>query len=155
LLIAGGGERGTLRQVARFADACQVGSFGMIGGTGAAADVRRKLAILDEHCAALGRPPETVLRTHFTGWLILAEDEARLRTKVARTFPEGIEQRYSGPWSGFAVAATVGQAIASYRELAAAGIQYFAIDTLDAGDEETIWLLAEAVMPAVRDTRPR
>jgi alkanesulfonate monooxygenase SsuD/methylene tetrahydromethanopterin reductase-like flavin-dependent oxidoreductase (luciferase family) len=150
LLIAGGGERTTLRQVARYADACQLGTFGMVSGSRATVDVRRKLAVLDEHCAALGRPADTVLRTHYTGWLILAEDEARLREKVARAFPRGIEHRYSGPWQGFAVAATVEQAVTLYRNLAAAGIQYFAIGTLDAADEETIRLLAERVIPAVR-----
>jgi alkanesulfonate monooxygenase SsuD/methylene tetrahydromethanopterin reductase-like flavin-dependent oxidoreductase (luciferase family) len=151
LLIAGGGERVTLRQVAQYADACQLGSFGMVGGTGTTGDIRRKLAVLREHCAALGRPYESVLRTHFTGWLILSEDEAQLQAKVKRHFPRGIEQRFGGPWSGFAVAATVAQAVAAYRSLVDAGIQYFVVQVLDAADEETIRLLAEQMMPAVRD----
>ncbi len=150
LLIAGGGEQVTLRQVARFADACQLGSFGIVSGSDAAGDVARKLAILRRHCAELGRPDDTVLRTHYTGWLLLAEDEARLRSKVAQAVPEGVDQRYSGPWRGFALPATVDQAIAHYRGLVDAGIQYFVIETLDAADEETILLLAERVIPAVR-----
>jgi alkanesulfonate monooxygenase SsuD/methylene tetrahydromethanopterin reductase-like flavin-dependent oxidoreductase (luciferase family) len=149
LLIAGGGERITLRQVAQYADACQLGSFGMISGGITPDDIRRKLAVLRGHCEALGRPFETVLRTHFTGWLILAEDEARLAAKIQHYFPEGVEQRFSGSWSGFAVAATPAQAIMMYQALAAAGIQYFIIETLDAADEETIRLLAEAVVPFV------
>jgi alkanesulfonate monooxygenase SsuD/methylene tetrahydromethanopterin reductase-like flavin-dependent oxidoreductase (luciferase family) len=151
LLIAGGGEQVTLRQVAHFADACQLGSFGMVGGEGTIAAIERKLEVLQAHCTALGRPYETVLRTHFTGWLILAENDERLRAKVARFFPEGIEQRFAGPWRGFAVPATVEEAIASDRALIAAGIQYFVVNTLDAADEETIRLLAEQVMPAVQE----
>ena len=150
LLIAGGGERTTLRQVAQYADACQLGSFGVIGGGTTPSDIQHKLAVLRGHCEAIGRPFETVLRTHFTGWLILAEDEARLAAKVQRYFPEGLEQRFSGPWSGFAVLATPAQAIALYQSLAAAGIQYFIVETLDAADEETIRLLAEAVVPFVK-----
>jgi alkanesulfonate monooxygenase SsuD/methylene tetrahydromethanopterin reductase-like flavin-dependent oxidoreductase (luciferase family) len=150
LLIAGGGERTTLRQVAQYADACQLGSFGVIGGGTTPHDIQHKLAVLRGHCEAIGRPFETVLRTHFTGWLILAEDEARLAAKVQRYFPEGLEQRFSGPWSGFAVFATPAQAIALYQALAAAGIQYFIVETLDAADEETIRLLAEAVVPFVK-----
>jgi alkanesulfonate monooxygenase SsuD/methylene tetrahydromethanopterin reductase-like flavin-dependent oxidoreductase (luciferase family) len=154
LLIAGGGERITLRQVARYGDACQLGSFGMIGGGASLDDIRRKLTVLRGHCEALGRPFDTVLRTHFTGWLILAEDEARLAAKRQRYFPEGLEQRFSGPWSGFAVLATPAQAVAMYQALAAEGIQYFIIETLDAADEETIRLLAEAVVPFVNYAGP-
>ena len=91
-----------------------------------------------------------MLRTHFTGWLLLAEDASRLEAKVQRAFPEGIEGRFSGPWAGYAMPATVEQAITFYRELVAAGIQYFVVTTLDAADEETIYLLAERVIPAVR-----
>ncbi|HEX6737570.1 MAG TPA: hypothetical protein VF310_04845, partial [Vicinamibacteria bacterium] len=109
-----------------------------------------KLEALRRHCGALGRPYETVLRTHFTGWLILAEDEAGLEAKLARYIPEGIGQRFSGPWEGFALAGTPGRAVEYYRGLAGAGIQYFIVQTLDAADEETIHLLAERVVPAVR-----
>jgi alkanesulfonate monooxygenase SsuD/methylene tetrahydromethanopterin reductase-like flavin-dependent oxidoreductase (luciferase family) len=150
LVIAGGGERVTLRQVARFGDACQLGSFGMVSGSTASDDVRRKLEVLRQHYVELGRPYESVLRTHFTGWLLLAEDEARLAEKVRRAFPEGIDQRYTGAWAGYAMPATVEQAVALYRELVAAGIQYFVVATLDAADEETIHLLAERVMQAVQ-----
>lgn len=150
LLLAGGGERVTLRQVAQYADACQLGSFGMVSGTGTTAEIARKLAVLRGHCEAIGRPYDTVLRTHFTGWLILAEDEARLQAKVQSAIPDGIDARFSGPWAGFAVAATVEQAIATYREMANTGIQYFVVETLDADDEETMRLLAERVIPEVK-----
>jgi len=126
----------------------------MVGGTGPTDDVRRKLAVLRRHCEARNRPFQTVLRTHFTGWLVLAEDEARLRRKVRHYFPGGLEQRFAGPWRGFAVAATVEQATASYRALADAGIQYFVVQVLDAGDEETIRLLAERVIPGVQGRAP-
>ena len=150
LLIAGGGEKVTLRQVAQYGDACQLGTFGMIGGEATSAGIRQKLAVLRQHCEDLGRPFDTVLRTHFTGWLILAEDEARLATKLARMAPHGLDQRFSGRWSGFALAMTVEQAIAYYRKLVQAGIQYFDIELLDAADVQTIRLLAEQVMPEVR-----
>jgi alkanesulfonate monooxygenase SsuD/methylene tetrahydromethanopterin reductase-like flavin-dependent oxidoreductase (luciferase family) len=150
ILIAGGGEKVTLRQVAQYADACQLGTFGMVGGEGTTADIRRKLAVLRQHCDELGRPFDTVLRTHFTGWLILAEDEAGLATKLRRMVPQGLDQRFSGRWSGFALAMTVQQAIAYYRELGKAGIQYFDIELLDAADVETIQLFAEQVIPEVR-----
>jgi len=150
LIIAGGGERVTLRQVAQYADACNFLAFESAGGVRTPDDVRRKLAALRRHCEVLDRPYESILRTHMTGWLILAEDEARLGRKVAEYVPEGIEQRFSGALSGFAVAATPPQAVAHYQALADAGIQYFVIQLPDAADQETIRLFAEQVIPNLR-----
>lgn len=150
IMIAGGGERGTLRQVARYADACQLSSVGTLGGESGAAAFGRKFDALRRHCDDVGRPFDAILRTHFTGWNILAEDRQRLASKVRRYFPEGIEARFSGPWRGFAVAMTVDEAVAHYRALAGAGFQYFIASTLDASDEETIRLLSEVVMPRVQ-----
>ncbi|HET7603216.1 MAG TPA: LLM class flavin-dependent oxidoreductase [Gemmatimonadales bacterium] len=149
ILIAGGGERVTLRQVAHLADAAQLGMFGNMSGDGTVETVGHKLAVLDRHLATAGRSSDAVLRTHFTGWLILAEDEERLDAKVRRMIPEGIEQRFSGGWDGYAVAATPEQAVAMYRSLVTAGIEYFVVTTLDASDTETIRLLAERVIPSV------
>jgi alkanesulfonate monooxygenase SsuD/methylene tetrahydromethanopterin reductase-like flavin-dependent oxidoreductase (luciferase family) len=109
--------------------------------------VRHKLAVLQRHWAALGRPADTVLRTYATGWLILAQHETQLQAKLAHYFPAGVGARYSGPWRDFVVAATPERAAAHFRAMAAAGIQYFILETLDATDEETIRLLATRVMP--------
>ncbi len=149
IMIAGGGERVTLRQVAQYADACSLSTFGIVSGTTTLTGIGRKLAVLRDHCAALGRPYDTILRTHCTGWLILAPDEERLERKVRRYFPQGMAARYSGPWEGYAIAGTPERMIAYYQSLVDAGIQYFLIGTLDATDEETIRLMAECVIPAV------
>jgi alkanesulfonate monooxygenase SsuD/methylene tetrahydromethanopterin reductase-like flavin-dependent oxidoreductase (luciferase family) len=151
IMIAGGGERVTLRQVAQFADACSLSTFGTVSGTTTVAGIRHKLGVLRSHCASIGRPYDTVLRTHCTGWLILAPDEERLERKVRRYFPQGMESRFSGPWEGYAIAGTPERMIAYYRSLVDAGIQYFLIGTLDGADEETVRLMAERVIPAVAD----
>ena len=49
IMVGGGGEKKTLRLVAQYADACNV--FGSPEG------IARKYAILDAHCAAVGRDP--------------------------------------------------------------------------------------------------
>ena len=61
VLIGGTGERRTLRLVAEYADACNL--FDVPDG-GAA--IRRQLAVLDRHCADVGRPPEEIERTATT-----------------------------------------------------------------------------------------
>jgi F420-dependent oxidoreductase-like protein len=55
IMVGGGGERKTLRLVAQYADACNV--FGSPEG------IARKYAILDAHCAAVGRDPAEIERS--------------------------------------------------------------------------------------------
>jgi alkanesulfonate monooxygenase SsuD/methylene tetrahydromethanopterin reductase-like flavin-dependent oxidoreductase (luciferase family) len=69
IMIGGGGEKKTLRMVAEMADLCNIG--------GTANVVARKLAILDEHCAALGRNPRDVKRTALTSLFVSANDADR------------------------------------------------------------------------------
>jgi F420-dependent oxidoreductase-like protein len=57
IMIGGGGEKKTLRLVAQYADACNL--FGNMP----AAQLTRKLDILREHCAAVGRPYEEIEKT--------------------------------------------------------------------------------------------
>jgi F420-dependent oxidoreductase-like protein len=55
IMVGGGGEKKTLRLVAQYADACNV--------FGSPENVARKYAILDEHCAAVGRDPAEIDRS--------------------------------------------------------------------------------------------
>jgi F420-dependent oxidoreductase-like protein len=56
ILIGGGGEKKTLRLVARYADACNVFAI-------APAEVARKLDVLREHCVAEGRDYHSIEKT--------------------------------------------------------------------------------------------
>jgi alkanesulfonate monooxygenase SsuD/methylene tetrahydromethanopterin reductase-like flavin-dependent oxidoreductase (luciferase family) len=149
VLIAGGGEQVTLRQVAEYADACNLLGGAKLGGAQTPEAVRRKLAVLRRHCDSVGRPYETVLRTYTPGWVILAEDERRLAAKMRYYFPDGVEQRYSGEWSGWAAGYTPAQAVSYFQALVGSGIQYFIVQLMDAADQETIHLLAEQVVPRI------
>lgn len=55
MLIGGGGERKTLRLVAKHADIWH--------GFGDPDTVARKVRVLDEHCAAVGRDPKQIVRS--------------------------------------------------------------------------------------------
>jgi alkanesulfonate monooxygenase SsuD/methylene tetrahydromethanopterin reductase-like flavin-dependent oxidoreductase (luciferase family) len=145
LILAGGGERTALRLVARYADACNFGPGHATGLVRTADAVRHKNAVLDRHCREVGRDPRSVLRTHFTSWLMLAPTDAAARGKLDRYYPEGIneEQRFSR------VVGTPEQVAAYYQTLVDAGMEYFVVQTLDAADTETIELLAGEVIPLV------
>ena len=60
----GGGEQVTLRQVARYADASNTGPGNLIGNAWDPEQMRRKHEVLRSHCENIGRPPESILRTH-------------------------------------------------------------------------------------------
>lgn len=69
LLIGGGGEKVTLKITARYANEWNV--------WGDPAILRHKMAILDEHCAAIGRDPAEIQRSA-VALLFMSEDNAFL-----------------------------------------------------------------------------
>ena len=75
LMIGGGGERVTLRIVARHAD-----HWNVWGGPKV---IARKGAILDEHCAAVGRDPKTIHRSG--NMVLLITDKKDQIEKLAET----------------------------------------------------------------------
>ena len=79
IFIGGGGEKRTLRTVARYGDAINVmGSLDL---------VKEKIAVLERHCADAGRDPNEITKSVF-GPLILLDDEAR--AERARTAMAGL-----------------------------------------------------------------
>jgi alkanesulfonate monooxygenase SsuD/methylene tetrahydromethanopterin reductase-like flavin-dependent oxidoreductase (luciferase family) len=68
LLVGGGGEKVTLKLVARYADANNVG--------GGIENVRRKEAILLQHCETVGRDPAEIERTSGIGTVIIRDSRA-------------------------------------------------------------------------------
>lgn len=80
ILVGGSGERRTLRLAARYADACNV--------AGSPDVVRRKLAVLDAHCAELGREPTTITKTAF---IIPPADLGGFADTLGALVSEGIE----------------------------------------------------------------
>ncbi|GGM86012.1 LLM class F420-dependent oxidoreductase [Dactylosporangium sucinum] len=71
IMIGGGGEKKTLRLVAKYADACNI--FGS-----SAADVEHKLSVLREHCAAEGRDYGTIVKTALVNRPALVDVDAWL-----------------------------------------------------------------------------
>jgi F420-dependent oxidoreductase-like protein len=92
ILIGGTGERKTLRLVAQYADACNI--FARLGKD----ELRRKLQVLREHCAAVGRPYEQIEKTTLDSLTITRDgrEGSLTPTQVIEQFVElaslGIDQ---------------------------------------------------------------
>ena len=144
LVIAGGGTH-TLNQLARLGD---VGNFGPgpAGNVNSPADAKARLAALAEQCQAIGRPYDHILRTHFTHWLMLAENERALAAKVAHYFPDGLDPF----WGAYLVAGTPESVACHYEAYVDAGIEYFVVQTLDPDDEESIALATAEMAPRLQ-----
>jgi alkanesulfonate monooxygenase SsuD/methylene tetrahydromethanopterin reductase-like flavin-dependent oxidoreductase (luciferase family) len=143
LLIGGGGEKVTLRQVAEYADMSNFAPHEWSGSAFELSDVERKYQVLRSHCEAVGRPYGSVLRSHYTPLLTLAENESALeRKRTEARIPD--KQLRSVP-----VFATPEQAIAHYQALADVGVQYF-LATINGRDDESVHLFAEAVIPNIK-----
>jgi F420-dependent oxidoreductase-like protein len=115
ILVGGSGERRTLRLVARHADACNL--------FGDPDTVRRKVAILHEHCAAEGRDPAEIAVTHFA---------------PARAIAKGEEREGQG-------AASAEEHVGRFRELAEAGVQTAIVGLSDAGGAASVARFAEVI----------
>lgn len=84
LLIGGGGEQVTLKLVAQYADACNVGHLDNEG-------LERKLSIIKQHCDNVGRDYNTIRRTVLYNCAIAESDaDAWAKTEVfRRNIPSG------------------------------------------------------------------
>lgn len=77
LLIAGGGEKVTLKLVAQYGDACHIG--------GNVPTIQHKLAILKQHCETVGRDYESIHRTA-TAFCSIGETNEQAMAKVPQVF---------------------------------------------------------------------
>ncbi len=154
VLVGGSGKKGTLRQVATWADACNVEEelkLNLPNATDAqrfeqVADI---YAALDGHLDDLGRPRNEVLKSHFTTMLVLAptQEEADRRADAidtSKSTSAGARSR----GRNFLASSSIDRAVAYYQGLRKAGAQYFVVQ-VNQDDTETMLLLANAVMPNV------
>jgi F420-dependent oxidoreductase-like protein len=124
LLIAGGGEKVTLRIAAEYADACNIIDSPEV--------LEHKYDVLRKHCADVGREYQSVRRTATTAYVLGSTDE-EARAKVR----PGAEFAFPGELASYGLigtTATVHERIAAYER---AGVQELVVsfeDPLDVGE---------------------
>ena len=150
LLIGGGGERRTLRLVARYADEWNL--------PGATPEVyRAKSERLAEHCRAVGRDPSAIVRSVMAAFIVGGgEAELRRHTEaVQRVMP--MLPRQGGPLTAETARArgwlvgTPDDVIAQLRALVDAGVARVMLQHHDQTNFGVLELIAREVMPAVAE----
>ena len=146
MVIAGGGEKVTLRQVAQYADVSNFAAHAWMGSAFTLKDVSQKYQALRSHCQSLGRDYNSVLRSQL------------IHIVLAPTPSEVEEKKMQDPlgWRDFTlsymVAGTPSEAIEYFQTAINHGVQYFIASTLP-DDRETLRLLAQEVIPALHISR--
>jgi F420-dependent oxidoreductase-like protein len=121
ILVAGGGERKTLRLVARYGDACQLAD---LPGTRYEVDFKHKLEVLRRHCDDAGRDYAQIEKAVSTGVDLsngLTAGLNALRTRLRELAALGFDHVMispSGPWTEDGITA-VASLLPEARELTA------------------------------------
>lgn len=124
LLIGGDGEKVTLKLVAQYADACNVGDD--------PATVKQKLAVLKEHCETVGRDYESIHRTSTT-FCLLADSDEQARALLPAARKVRIGKRVTTALIGSPE--TIRTRLAAYEE---AGVQELVLRFVDGTNLEGI-----------------
>ncbi len=125
LLIAGGGEKVTLKLVAKYGDMCNV--------SGDPATLAKKFTVLKRHCETVGRDYDSIHKTALTLCIIADTDE-----KAAQQVPPWAPTVYPGDIAEYGLVGTmdtVRERVATYE---ASGVDELVITFTDALQLDTI-----------------
>ena len=138
ILIGGSGPKVTLRLVAEYADACNVGGRG--------ASLGEPEAQLRAHCAAIGRDESQIERTTGVGVPLIRDTEG----EAQRVFAEIFAHNGNGsPWTKQPVG-TVDQVVAHCTSFVEQGYHHLIFGFPSPYDEETMERLATEVRPRLQ-----
>ena len=137
ILVGGGGEKKTLRIVARYADACNLG--------GGFDNVKRKDEILRRHCDEVGRDEAEIERTASVGTCFIRDDPAEAQRVFEATFAHNGRARL---WKDQLVG-TVDDVVEKLRPFLGIGFRHFIAGFPSPYDAESMERLVREVRPAL------
>lgn len=138
LLIGGSGRKVTLRLVAQYADACNMG--------GSAESLVEKDASLVGHCEALGRDEKTVERTAGMGTPFIRDTREEAFTVMADVFADNGDAK---TWTGMPIG-TVEDVVEHCKPYLEQGYHHLVFGFPAPYDEETMTRLATEVRPRLQ-----
>jgi len=134
ILIGGAGEKYLLRTVAKYGDACNL--------FGSPETVKKKLEVLREHCRAVGRDYDSILKTKL-GQAYIDSDPAAVLARVSmmeKMVPPGMLKEVM-------VYGTPEQIQKQVEEFRDAGVEYFIMSFNPGAELQAIQLFGEKVLP--------
>ena len=135
ILVGGGGERKTLRIVAKYADACNLG--------GGFETVKRKDEILRRHCEEVGRDESEIERTAGVGMCIIRDDGDEARRVANEIFAHNGRAE---PWKNQLVG-TVDEVVEKLRPFLGIGFRHLIAGFPSPYDAESMERLMTEVKP--------
>ena len=151
--VGGGGEKVTLKLVAKYADACNIG--------GVDPDVyRHKFDVLKQHCENVGRDYNSIIKSAevFTHLVLPGQTAEQATAKQRRDVGTLLEREIStgefGEGSFLAYprgfVGNTQEAVETFGKLVEAGVEYFILYLSDVVHLDTLHAFAEEVLPAFR-----
>jgi alkanesulfonate monooxygenase SsuD/methylene tetrahydromethanopterin reductase-like flavin-dependent oxidoreductase (luciferase family) len=135
IVVGGGGEKKTLRIVARYADACNVG--------GGFESVKRKDGILRRHCEEVGRDESEIERTAAMGPCVIRDDADEARRVLRQLFEHNGKAE---PWKPELIG-TPEQVAAAMRPYLEIGFRHLIVGFPSPYDAESMERLINEVKP--------
>ena len=113
IFVAGGGEKRTLRTAARYADAINV-----IGSVDTA---RQKIAVLEQHCADVGRDSSEIIKSVFTPILLIDDPERAQQIRERQAARSGTKPERAAETTAVGDAAHIRGVVERFAEV---GVTY-------------------------------
>jgi F420-dependent oxidoreductase-like protein len=143
LVVGGRGEKRTLRIVAEFADEWNLTRVDVDG-------FRAKRRVLAEHCAVVGRDPDTIRRSLMIP-LAIGRDSADVTRRIAAaraSFPALPADERAWQAASF-LAGSPDAVVAALKRWEAAGLERVLLQMLDQEDIAALELFSRTVLPAL------
>jgi F420-dependent oxidoreductase-like protein len=136
IMIGGGGEKQTLRTVAKYADACN-----LFGGP---KTIKTKLEVLKKHCSEVDRDYDEILKTTLTT-VVIAEDKETLAGALAEVREPDVSD---DELDEIVLYGTPDMLAAKIEERMQVGIQYLIVNFRGGlSEKDSLKLFAEKVVP--------
>ena len=144
IMVGGGGERRTLRAVARYADICNL--------FGSGDEVRHKLDVLAQHCADAGRDPSEITKTRLgTMFVGATRDEANAKLASQLTLRgldlESMDAATRASLTSMFLVGGPDEIAAEVKLLLDAGLDGLIFNLPDADDLEAVALAGSILRP--------
>ena len=129
IMIGGGGERRTLKIVARYGDACNI--FGSVE------TVKKKLAILREHCRTVGREYDSIVKSKL-GRIVIDKDKEKVMEAI-----KGMTEERRREYAIYGTPEEVRRQVEAFRD---AEIEYLIVNLEPDRELQALDLFANEVM---------